>query len=269
MAALIPPAILDLNDVSKFRSYTFSPENTMLANTYLPLVVVSVYFLTISVLGELIPRKIKPLGLNQISGIYNTLMSIASFSLFAALGTTLLNRLQTDGLFDLFCDPNRRNAQGILPFLYTINLSFKYIELLDTLLLCLRGKNLIFLHVYHHSATLLLCHSQLISETCMQWVIIICNLTVHIFLYAYYAACDFGFKPPKKWLTLMQIVQFVIDVGACCLAVYWRFLYEIGSANGYACHGNWVGALSGSAIIVSYLLLFVQLYNQLYSKKSR
>ena len=63
---------------------------------------------------------------------------------------------------------------------------FQYIELIDTIFLCLRKKATPFIHVYHHAITLQLCWTQLASESCMQWVIIVINLGVHILLYSYY-----------------------------------------------------------------------------------
>lgn len=45
---------------------------------------------------------------------------------------------------------------------------------------------LLFIYQYHHAITLCLCWTQLTSSTCMQWVIIVINLGVHVLLYAYY-----------------------------------------------------------------------------------
>lgn len=139
----------------------------------------------------------------------------------------------------MFCDPSPHVMRnGRLLFLYYLNYITKYLELSDTVLLCLRGKPLPFLHVYHHAATLVLCWTQLAAKSSVQWVPIVLNLMVHVPMYYYYAVraapeprkaapdpprppqvATLGLRPWwKKHLTSAQIIQFCLDVPATAIA---------------------------------------------------
>jgi hypothetical protein len=70
-----------------------------------------------------------------------------------------------------FARPLRVSLLGCVLFLLVLRFRLlQYIELADTMFLCLRKKSTPFIHVYHHAITLMLCWTQLTASTCMQWV---------------------------------------------------------------------------------------------------
>lgn len=77
-----------------------------------------------------------------------------------------------------------------------------------------KKKPLTFLHCYHHPATVFLCFTQLYGNTPISWIPISLNLLVHVVMYWYYFQAARGVKVWwKKWITKLQIMQFVLDLG--------------------------------------------------------
>lgn len=155
-------------------------------------------------------------------------------------------------------------------FIYFLNYIFKYVELIDTFLLALRGKPIQFLHIYHHAATLILCWSQLWAQSCIQWLPIVINLLVHVIMYAYYTLHALGYHIWwKKYLTVFQIMQFVVALTGCVLATAFLMLAEYGYLDKtvYGCNGTFLGAYIGIGVIGSYLYLFLLMYRDTYNSK--
>jgi len=116
-----------------------------------------------------------------------------------------------------------------------------------------------FLHVYHHTLTMLLCYTQLEGQTSVQWIPIVLNLTVHVLMYYYYAISSLGTVIWwKKYLTTMQIIQFVLDLVVSYYCTYEALFND--------CSGGIKAAFFGDALLSSYLLLFLSFYQKTYTK---
>jgi len=208
-----------------------------------------------------------PMKLQGLFQLHNILLSAGSALLLALMVEEIAPLLFKNGVFWAMCDDDMWTNR--LEFYYLFNYYFKYLELIDTVFLALKKKPLAFLHVYHHSATALLCYTQLNGKTSVQWIPITINLSVHVLMYYYYYATAGGAKIWwKKYLTTMQIVQFVIDLFAVYFATYsyysatyFSHLPTLGS-----CAGTESAAVFGCAILSSYLVLFINFYIQTYNK---
>jgi len=252
-------------------NFEFIKGKTWLSTWYVPLIAVPVYLGVLELTRKWIAQRLKDgkkaFELKQVVIVHNSLLSIASGVLFVALATELLVQMLRTSFVHVFCDPDPafQFASGRLYFYYYLNYLFKFVELIDTELLVLRNRPTPFLHTYHHAATMVLCWSQLRAQSCVQWVPIVINLFVHVVMYMYYALHACGIDVWwKKYLTMLQIVQFVVALVGCFGGLLPRAFNDLGISWWPRCHGEYGGAFFGIGILATYLILFVNLYQASY-----
>ncbi|KAI9302887.1 GNS1/SUR4 family-domain-containing protein [Cunninghamella echinulata] len=200
--------------------------------------------------------------------IHNLLLTLVSGALLVLMVEQVLPILYHHGLLYAIC--NNGAWTQPLELLYYLNYLVKYWELIDTVFLVLKKKKLEFLHYYHHSLTMVLCYVQLGGKTSVSWVPIVLNLTVHVLMYYYYFRTASGAKIWwKRYLTTMQIIQFVIDLFIIyfCTYTYFAHTYYPFLPNMGSCAGTEGSALFGCGLLSSYLLLFINFYRITYQKK--
>lgn len=210
----------------------------------------------------------KPMQLRPLFMLHNLLLSAGSLWLLALMVEQVAPIVFNHGFFYAICHVNAWTPE--LVTLYMINYYFKYWELADTCFLVAKKKSLQFLHVFHHTATAVLCYTQLGGRTSVSWVPIVANLTVHVIMYYYYFTTSAfpGYKPwYKKALTSLQISQFVIDLFIVYFASYSYFAAEYGDwPTMGTCTGTEGAALFGCALLTSYLFLFIAFYRKTYKQ---
>jgi len=206
-----------------------------------------------------------PYKLQFLFQTHNVILSAGSLLVLSLILEEVYPLYRQNGTFWAMCDINMWTSR--LEFYYMINYCFKYLELLDTVFLALKKKPLAFLHVFHHSATALLCYTQLNGKTSVQWIPITINLAVHVVMYYYYYATAGGARIWwKKHLTTMQITQFVVDLFVVYFGTYsyYAATYFPSLPTYGTCAGTESAAVFGCLLLTSYLFLFINFYIQTY-----
>ncbi|ORY23942.1 ELO family [Naematelia encephala] len=219
--------------------------------------------------GREIMRSRPAFKLTFLFQVHNLLLTTGSGILLALMLEEILPLYLKHGFYWSICYKGAFTPR--LVSYYMVNYYIKYVELIDTVFLVLKKKPLAFLHVFHHAATAILCFTQLEGETSVQWVVITLNLTVHVIMYYYYYATAGGKRIWwKKYLTTLQISQFVIDL----FITYFASTSYQHFATKYApflptmddCVGSEGAALFGCGLLTSYLFLFIAFYRATYKK---
>jgi len=226
-----------------------------------PFSVVTFFYLPMVFLVHRFMRDRKPFKLTSLLFLHNMFLCLISCVLTAGLVLSVYRVVSRYGWFAAYCGvgapPDYIN--GIWYWAYMFYFS-KYYELFDTAFLLLRKHELTFLHTYHHYVVVLVCWLALRDNVLFGWITCLNNASVHVLMYYYYASRAIGVQVWwRKYLTSLQMIQFVIDVSTSSLFGWYLW-------NGVHCEGSVRSWVVANIVGISFFFLFRNFYNRTYTK---
>lgn len=145
--------------------------------------------------------------------LHNLALCLFSVVTFFYMSSGMVDHLRVhqNRFKDAYCDSDKylwTNSLGFLGYLFYLS---KYYEIIDTIIILLKGRRSSFLQTYHHAGAMITMWIGMREHATPIWIFVLFNSFIHSVMYAYYAATSIGFTPPgKKYLTSLQITQFFI-----------------------------------------------------------
>jgi len=154
-------------------------------------------------------------NLKTFTIFHNWFMSIASLVMFVGITYELgvaWSRHNWDYSL-IYCDPHMYlRTWGVDFWFYVFYLS-KFYEYIDTILLVLKKKPVIFLHSFHHWVTPIIVWSAAYYPIPAAWMGPVTNTFVHVIMYAYYALCEYNLdRSYGSYVTKIQLIQFILNI---------------------------------------------------------
>jgi len=202
------------SDLWTIEDFHWDLEKTPFSHPQIPVVIGVGYVISLFALQSYMRDK-KPYTLKIPSLIHNAFLSLLSLFMFCGAAYGAYRKQQAEGFWaGLVCEQDRDPIKGPLYYWSYIFYLSKFYELLDSYLLVLKKKPLLFLHVFHHTVMPFVCWAGLEGRWCMAlWTSVFWNSFVHVIMYYYYFISSIGYNPWwKKYLTILQIYQFVSGV---------------------------------------------------------
>lgn len=174
--------------------------------------------------------------------------------------------------FPLWSNQSSSSLKGLTFWGYLFYLS-KYYEILDTVIILLKGRPSSLLQSYHHSGAILCMWSGVRFMSPPIWIFVVFNSFIHSIMYGYFTLSCFKIRLPiwfKQSLTTLQISQFVIGGSLAIIHLFVHYFDQL-TGNYNACISTSEQAIA-VYINVLYLtpltILFGAFYIDSYRKKA-
>eukprot|EP01119_Soliformovum_irregulare_P002591 TRINITY_DN12839_c0_g1_i1.p1 TRINITY_DN12839_c0_g1~~TRINITY_DN12839_c0_g1_i1.p1 ORF type:complete len:307 (-),score=47.61 TRINITY_DN12839_c0_g1_i1:239-1159(-) len=267
------------SDLWTIHDFKWEMGRTPFSQPQVPLIIGVLYLLSLYVLQNYMKDK-KEMTLRIPSMIHNAFLSLLSLCMFLGAAYGAYIKYGSQGFWaGLVCEQDPDPIKGPLFYWSYIFYLSKFYELLDSFLLVLKKKPLLFLHVFHHTVMPAVCWAGLEGKWTMAlWTSCFWNSFVHVIMYYYYFISTFGYNPWwKRYLTIIQIYQFVSGV----VYTYFYFLYylkditflddgdRVSLSFTRGCTGDPWAIIFMFGVNNSFLFLFTKWYVDNYSQSSQ
>lgn len=151
--------------------------------------------------------------------LHNFGLMAFSFLTFYHTGYLVVSHFSSSaGLETKVCDSEYSlRTNGLFYWGWLFYLS-KYYEFLDTVIILYKGRIPSFLQSYHHAGAVIGMWTLVANHTSGAWIFITFNSFIHTIMYGYYISATLGYSlPGKKYITYLQIGQFIVGITTTCL----------------------------------------------------
>lgn len=266
---------VDWSQLSPLSDFTWTMGKTPFSHFQVPFLA-SIFYLSSLYALKYFMKDRKALTLKGFTFVHNVILTVLSTVMFLGTSYGAYRKYQSQGFFHgLVCEQEAEPMHGALFYWSYIFYLSKYYEYIDSYLLVLKKKPLIFLHVFHHFVMPYVCWAGLEGKWCMAlWTSSFWNSFVHIWMYYYYAVSTLGYYPWwRKYLTGLQIYQFVSGVAYTGIYFYYYFSdLTVTFGQNYmptfnfkqGCTGELWAVIGMFSVNCSFLYLFAKFFKEQY-----
>lgn len=137
-----------------------------------------------------------------------------------------------NGIFSRVLSSTSKNLHNleILGFWFYIS---KFYEVVDTIIILLKGRPSSLLQSYHHAGAMMCMWAGVRFQSPPIWIFVVFNSFIHSLMYFYYSLSCLHIRVPtifKKSLTSMQITQFIVG-GSFAVLHCFVWIYDVNNVN--------------------------------------